>query len=490
MLNQSGLLVDLYHLSIADALLNSDIAGSQGAFTCYLRKPLPESHMLVAAGLKQFLKTFRRMRVTASFYSKLRALYGEQFSPVFWKWMRELQKRPLNVDVYALAEGSVFFPQEPIMVIKGPIEEVLLCEVAAILCTDFPTSVLTTAVLCTLAAHGRSWLEFALRRAQNVEAANEVTRLALIGGASRSSNVLGSMRLGIAASGTQAHAYVQLMRDEVAAFKHWLLVKPQAATLLIDTFDPEQGMKNAIEAFKDAQASGAQGPFRVRLDISDEAQANEMFLKLQEQIESAGMANDVCFVASGDYDPQRVSRCVMNGVPISAFGIGTCLPWSGPAGTVFKACEITTRDGVTHPLLKVHGPKTSIPGPTRTERVISSRTGFAMGDVILPFEAKLKPGTRVIDPKGGELAFQVPKKKQGYFLDDESGLLKVVSQGRICYEAPSDSATQRYLWDSQLARLPLPTDNGDPAMRGLGYAVGLSEDLYNLRQSMIEQVHS
>lgn len=364
---------DLYQLTMAAGYFCQDLAERRATFELYVRKLPPQRAFLVAAGLEQALDYLKALRFERRDITALRAL------PVFAKvpaaFFDYLAGLKFEGDVWALPEGTVFFPYQPILRISAPLIQAQLVETWLLAMINYQTSVASKAARIQLAIEqcgsAARFIDFGSRRAHGPQASLLAARAAWIGGAIGTSNVHASIELGIPAIGTAAHAWTMAFDSEPEAFKAYREVFPGHGTLLVDTYDTLQGVRNAISSGK-----GLKG---VRLDSGD-------FLSLSKQaralLDEADMA-DTQVVVSGDMNEYKVRDLLSAGAPVDLFGIGTELATSIDApslGGVYKLVEIADGQGGTRQALKLSSSKISYPGRKQVWRKLEAEK--MAGDVL------------------------------------------------------------------------------------------------------------
>jgi nicotinate phosphoribosyltransferase len=247
-------------------------------------------------------------------------------------------------DIYAVPEGTVVFPGEPIMTVKAPIIEAQLVETAILNMMNFQTLIATKSAKICYAAKGDTVMEFGLRRAQAPDAGIYGARAAVIGGCNSTSNVLAGKMFDIPVAGTHAHSWVMNFKDEYTAFMEYAKTYPDNTLLLVDTYDTlNQGIPNAIKVFNYLKSTGHK-PKGIRLDSGDLAYLSK---KARVMLDNAGYP-DAKICASGDLDEYSINSLKNQGAKIDSWGVGTRLITSAdmPAlGGVYKLAAIIDKDG-------------------------------------------------------------------------------------------------------------------------------------------------
>jgi len=373
----SPLLTDLYQLTMLQGYLEHGMT-EPAAFEFFVRK-LPDSrNFLLTAGLEQALDFLENLRFGPEELDWLRG--SGLFKPVLLDY---LEKMRFAGDVFAMPEGTVAFPNEPILRVVAPMPQAQLVETRLINLLHFETLVASKAVRSVLAAPGKLLVDFGLRRAHGAEAGLLAARAAYLAGFAGSSTVLAGAMFGVPVYGTMAHSFVQAHDDEVAAFEHFAESFPKSAIMLIDTYDTEAAARKVVEIAPRLAAQGL-GVKGVRLDSGDLA---EHARRVRRILDQGGLKQAVVF-ASGNLDEYRVHDLVAGGAPIDGFGVGTSLVTSADASSldsVYKLMEYAGR-----PRRKRSEGKATWPGRKQVFRQTGDDGRFT-GDV-LTVESDASPG--------------------------------------------------------------------------------------------------
>jgi nicotinate phosphoribosyltransferase len=288
--------------------------------------------------------------------------------PEFFDYLHDFK---FSGDVWAMPEGTPFFPPEPIMRITAPILEAQLLETYLLSTVNFQTMIASKAARIVQAAEGRGVVEFGSRRAHGMEAGLFAARAAFIGGCVGTSNVEAGFKFGIPVSGTMAHSWVMSYPSEHAAFKAYVDLFPETAVLLLDTYDTVSGAKLAVEL--NANLKG------VRLDSGDLCDLSKKI----RQILNDGDHKNTKILASGDLDENSITKLLADSAPIDLFGVGTMLStsWDAPSlGGVYKLVE-QTADGKTECKMKLSAAKSFYPGAKQVWRHFDER-GICQTDTL------------------------------------------------------------------------------------------------------------
>lgn len=364
----SGLLTDLYELTMAAGYVQNRLH-ARATFELFVRSLPSRRNYLVAAGLEQALDFLENVRFSSKDISYLRAL--PFFRNVHSDFFDYLSRFQFTGDVWALPEGTIFFPGEPLLRVTAPIAEAQLVETALLSILNFQTLIASKASRVTTAAAGRPVVEFGSRRAHGMEAGVLAARAAFIGGCEGTSNTYAGNKFGMPVYGTQAHSWIMAHEDEAEAFRDFLNVFPEDSTLLVDTYDVHAAIEKIIGLRR--------RPAGVRLDSGDVLSDSQWARKRLDQV---GW-NDVKIFASGELDEERIEILLQRGARIDAFGVGTALSTSSDSpniGVIYKLVEVDTGDTVRS-AAKFSQEKITYPGRKQVFR-FADRDGKFSGDVI------------------------------------------------------------------------------------------------------------
>ncbi|HEX2252981.1 MAG TPA: nicotinate phosphoribosyltransferase [Thermoanaerobaculia bacterium] len=393
---------DLYHLTMAAAYhaMEQRAAAAGGAagaaratFELWVRRLPAERRFLVFAGLEQALAALERLRFTPEHLDYLRGLPAfAGVDPAFFTMLGAFRFRG---DVRAMPEGTLFFPDEPVMSVRGTLLEAQVVETLLLTIVNFQSAIASKAARVRLAAGERQVAEFGTRRAHGPQAGAWAARAAWVGGVDSTSNVLAGLRTGMPVTGTMAHSFVMAFEREAEAFRAYQDAFPEHTILLVDTYDTLGGVRRAVETGR---------PFvGVRLDSGDLA---ALARGAREILDRHGR-RDALVLASGDLDEHRIAELIAAGAPIDAFGVGTRLATSSDhpyLPGIYKLVEIE-RGGVCRPTFKTSAGKATYPGPKQVVREWEP-DGTLAGDRLLrrQDESRFPPESRLLRPvmAGGE----------------------------------------------------------------------------------------
>ena len=360
-----ALLTDLYELTMLQSYFDEGMNGL-AVFDLFIRR-LPENrNYFVACGLDHVLDYLETFSFSEDGLEYLRSL--DRFSGAFLGSLRDLR---FTGDVYAVPEGTVIFPNEPIFEVVAPLPQAQIIETFVMNQIQLATMAASKAARIVYAARGRSVVDFGARRMHGADAGVKEPRAFYIGGVGATSSVLAGRIYGIPLAGTMAHSYIQAFDNEMDAFRRFLRAYP-AAVLLVDTYDVKKGVERVIDLSRelgsDFRLSG------LRLDSGDLAkQATEV----RGMLDRAGLKQVKIFVSSS-LDEYAIDRLLTSGAPIDGFGVGAHMATSSDApvlDTAYKLAEYAGR-----PKLKLSESKSTLPGRKQIFREKSS--GKAIRDVV------------------------------------------------------------------------------------------------------------
>ncbi|MCH8343307.1 MAG: nicotinate phosphoribosyltransferase [Planctomycetes bacterium] len=350
------LLTDLYELTMLQAYLEEDL-DQQAVFDLFVRRLPANRNYLIACGLDDVLRYLETLHFTAEALEYLASL--GQFSKEFLDWLGALR---FGGDVYAVAEGTPIFADEPILEVVAPLPQAQLVETFLLNQISFQTMIASKAARVVTAAAGRDIVEFGLRRLHGTDAGMKAARACFVAGATSTSNVLAGQVYGIPVTGTMAHSYIEAHDAELDAFRAFASVFPQAI-LLVDTYDTLGGVGNVVrlaeELGDDFQIRG------VRLDSGDLVQLAKAS---RRTLDEAGLHN-VGIFASGSLDEYAVADLVAKEAPISGFGVGTRMGVSADAPFLDSAYKLVGYAGRARMKLSMN--KSSLPSRKQVLRVES-----------------------------------------------------------------------------------------------------------------------
>jgi len=333
--SSSGLLTDLYQLTMLQGYLEQRMEDT-AVFEFFVRKLPPRRGFLVAAGLEQALSYLENLRFTP--WELEWIAKSGRFSTALVNYLTQFR---FTGDVHALPEGTVFFPDEPILRVTAPLPQAQLVETRLINLLHFQTLIASKAVRVVLAAPGKELVDFGLRRAHGEEAGLLAARASYLVGFSGTATVQAAALFGVPVYGTVAHSFIQAHEDEMEAFEHFALAQPNHVVLLLDTYDTEAAARKVVALAPRLQKRGItiKG---VRLDSGNLAD----HARRVRRILNDGGLPDVRIVASGNLDEYAVQELMAVNAPIDSFAVGTHMTTSSDApylDCVYKLQEYAGR---------------------------------------------------------------------------------------------------------------------------------------------------
>lgn len=359
-----ALVTDLYELNMAASYLRRGMTGP-ATFSLFVRDLPRDWGFLVACGLEPCLDFLQELRFEEEDLDYLGRELGFPDDT-----LEAFSRLRFTGDVRAVPEGRLVFAQEPLLEVTAPLPEAQLVETYLLNQMTYQTAVASKAARCRLAAPDASLVDFSLRRVHGAEAGIGVARATAIVGFDATSNVEAARRLGLRAAGTMAHSYVEAFPSEIEAFHAFAEDFPDRVVLLVDTYDTELGVGNAIEVARELEKAGHRIA-GVRLDSGDMA---VLAKKARAMLDEAGLT-DVQILASGGLDEHAIARLTAADAPIDAYGVGTKIGVAMDAPALDSAYKLVEYDGRS--VAKLSTAKKTLPGPKQVWR----REGMA-GDVI------------------------------------------------------------------------------------------------------------
>jgi nicotinate phosphoribosyltransferase len=470
-----ALATDLYQLTMAQAYRHAGRTGEEAVFHLFFRRNPFGGGFAVACGLARALEFLSGFRFTPEDVEYLASLRGNDGRPIFDAgFLAELGGLRLQCDVDAVPEGTVVFPYEPLVRVRGPILHAQLVETALLNLVNFETLVATKAARVCLAARGDEVIDFGLRRAQGPDGGLSASRAAYVGGVAATSNVLAGRLFGIPVRGTHAHSWVMAFDTEAEAFEAWARAQPNNCVFLVDTYDTLSGVRRAAEAALRLRERGHE-PIGIRLDSGDLAWLS---IEARRILDEHGL-DRMRILASNDLDEHLISSLKEQGARIDLWGVGTRLVTGGDQaalGGVYKLAAVRPPGGPWQHRVKVseQAAKTSNPGVQQVRR-FSSEAGF-LADVIYDEETGLPEAPVLVDPLDPTRRKRIARGTPG-----EDLLVPLMRGGRAVAEPPPiEDARARAR--AQVSRLhPGITRFVNPHQ----YPVGLSLELHELRTRLV-----
>lgn len=474
--SQFSLLTDLYQLTMAYGYWKTGRAQQEAVFHLYFRQHPFRGGYTLAAGLANALDWLEGLsfsREDREYLASLVAANGQPlFEPGFLDFLAGMQ---LSCDIDAVPEGTVVFPNQPLLRVKGPLLQGQLLETALLNVINFQSLVATKAARMCHAAQGDPVLEFGLRRAQGVDGGLAASRAAYIGGVAATSNVLAGKMYGIPVRGTHAHSWVMSFESEQAAFEAYAETLPHNAVFLVDTYDTLEGVRRACEMGHRLRERGAK-LLGVRLDSGD---LSYLSVAARHILDEAGFS-DAVIVASNDLNEHLIRSLKLQGAKINVWGVGTQLAtaYDQPAlGGVYKLSALRGMEGEWRPKIKLseNAGKITTPGILQVRRYIHN--GMAVADALFDVSRGISEGeVVVVDPV--EFTHQKRISAGAEYVDL---LVPVFRSGQRVYEPPALESVR----DHAQRQLALFHEGVKRFEHPHAYPAGLEQRLYEFKLRMI-----
>ncbi len=369
-----SLLTDLYQLTMAQVYFNEGM-NKTAVFDFYTR-PVEKRSYLINAGLEQALYYLENVRFTKDDIEYLRSTGF--FSKGFLNYLKDFR---FTGNIYAMDEGEVIFPNEPVIQVEAPLIEAQIVETFLINTLQLPILVATKAMRCFSVAQGTMLVDFGLRRAHGTDAGMKAARASYIGGFVGTSNVLAGKEYSIPIFGTMAHSFILAFGNEKKAFEAFVRHYPENSVFLVDTFDTLQGVKNAIEVIKKLGLKHFKG---IRIDSGD---LLHLSVEARKILDENGF-KDAKIIASGGINEYKIKELLDKGAPIDGWGVGTELVVSADVPYLDCAYKLVEYDG--KPVMKFSTKKLTLPYKKQVYRFY--KNGLFEKDIIAKYDEKIQGG--------------------------------------------------------------------------------------------------
>jgi nicotinate phosphoribosyltransferase len=426
------LLTDLYQLTMAYSYWKSGKGNQQAVFHLFFRKAPFQSGFTIACGLEQAIDYLKNFKFSKEDIEYLATLEGNDGKILFEQaFLNYLENITFDCDIDAIPEGTVVFPNEPLIRVKGNIIQAQIVETALLNIINFQTLIATKSARMTIATQGEPVLEFGLRRAQGVDGALSASRASYIGGCSSTSNVLAGKIYGIPVKGTHAHSWVMSFDDELSAFETYAECMPNNCVFLVDTYDTIEGVKNAVKVGENLRKKGYE-MVGIRLDSGDLAYLS---IEARKILDESGFP-DAQIIASNDLDEHIITSLKEQGAKITVWGVGTKLvtAYDQPAlGGVYKIAALLnekTKKWDYKVKLSEQSIKVSNPGILQVKRFVEN--GEFVGDMIYNLEKPLPNELTILDPMDA-----TRRKTMPHDAIQEDLLVPIFKNGQLIYELPA-----------------------------------------------------
>ncbi|NWF86306.1 nicotinate phosphoribosyltransferase [Candidatus Bathyarchaeota archaeon] len=411
-----SMLTDLYELTMCASYFDHK-RNELATFDLFIRRLPSNRTYFVFAGLEQALIFLKKITFNSEQIAYLRK---QGFKENFLDY---LSKFRFSGEVWAVPEGTIVFPNEPLLRVTAPIIEAQIVESFLLNTVNVQTTIATKASRVVDAAKGKSIIEFGLRRTHGTDAGIKAARCSYIAGCDGTSNVLAGMKYGIPVFGTMAHSFILFFDREIEAFRAFAKTFPKTSTFLIDTFNDVKGAEKAAIVAKELEKKG----FRLNSVRIDSGDLVEISRKVRALLDEKGL-NYVKIFASGDLDEYKVEELLSKGAKIDAFGVGTRMSTSEDrpyVDVIYKLSEKMGKNGEFVPAMKLSQGKITFPGRKQVFR-IKDKKGKFVKDIIALHDEKV---------------------------EGEPLLVKVMEKGKIVYNLPTLKKIRETALEN-LSRLP------------------------------------
>lgn len=472
-----SMLMDFYELTMSNGYFLDGMGDRVAYFDMFFRRVPEGGGYAIMAGLEQVIEYIEGLKFDKDDIDYLRGLsiFDERF-------LSYLENFKFTGSVYAIPEGTLIFPGEPIITIKAPVKEAQLLETMILLTINHQSLIATKTSRIVRAAEGRPVMEFGSRRAQGCDGAMYGARASYIGGAAATAATIVGEEFGMPVSGTMAHSWIQFYEDEFTAFKKYAELYPDNAVLLVDTYSVlNSGVPNAIRVAKEVLEPMGKRLKGIRLDSGDMAYLTR---KARKMLDEAGL-EDCQIVASNSLDEHTITSLLLQGAKIDSFGVGERLITSKAEpvfGGVYKLAAVENEEGQIIPRIKIseNPEKITNPGYKKVYRFFDRDTHKALADVITMADEVIndKEPYTIFDP------VYTWKKKTltNYYVQELQE--EIFRDGKLVYTKPSLEEIRNYtqvqldnLWD-EIKRFENPHN----------YYIDLSRKLWNVKNELITKL--
>lgn len=471
------MLTDFYELTMSNGYFEHGVGDTIAVFDMFFRKIPDDGGFAIFAGLEQLVEYVKNLKFTENDIEYLRS--KNQFSEEFLDYLAHFE---FKCDIWSLKEGTPMFPNEPVVVVRGPIIQAQLIETMVLLTINHQSLVATKANRIVRAAQGRPVFEFGSRRAQSYDAAILGARAAYIGGCNATACAIADRDYNIPAVGTMAHSWVQMFDSEYEAFKRYAEIYPDECTLLVDTYNVvKSGIPNAIRVFNEVLLPNGHKPKGIRIDSGDLAYLSK---KARKMLDEAGF-DYVKIVASNSLDEIIIRDLLLQGAKLDLFGVGENLitSKSDPVfGGVYKLTAILGKDGKYIPKIKVSESIEKITNPDFKTfyRFYNRETGQAMADYVTLYDEEVDDTKKItiFDP------IATWKRKTFENIKAVRMLEPIFEKGKCVYKMPELEDIKKYCKD-QVDKL---WDEVKRFERPHSYYVDLSQKLWDIKNDLLSAV--
>lgn len=476
------LLTDLYELTMMQGYFKEKDANETVIFDAFYRNNPMNGGYAICAGLDQVIEYIKNLHFEEDDINYLRST--GLFEEDFLDYLRHFR---FSGDIYAIPEGTVIFPREPLVKVIAPIMEAQLVETALLNIINHQSLIATKAARVVYAAKGDGVMEFGLRRAQGPDAGIYGARAAMIAGCIGTSNVLCGKMFDVPVNGTHAHSWIMSFPDELTAFRTYAKLYPTACILLADTYDTlNSGIPNAIKVFQEMKEAGIPlTVYGIRLDSGDLAYLSK---KAKQMLDEAGFP-DAVISASNDLDETLITSLKLQGAAINSWGVGTNLITSKDCpsfGGVYKLAAVLDKHSnkfIPKIKLSENAEKITNPGNKTIQRIYDRNTGKIIADLICIVDEKYDTSKSLLLFDPIETWKKTHLAPNSYTMREL--MVPIFKNGKCVYESPKVMEIREYckeematLWEESL-RLEFPHK----------VHVDLSNELWHMKNQLLESYH-
>ena len=482
LINNSSMLLDFYEMTMSNGYFLSGLKDQIVYFEMFFRKIPDKGGFAVTCGLEQVIEHIRSLYFSEDDIAYLASL--NKFDDRFLEYLRDLK---FTCDVWAIPEGTPIFPNEPLVIVRGPIIEAQLIETIVLLCINHQSLISTKASRIVQSANSgsdgqiRTVMEFGTRRAHGTASAVFGARAAYISGCTGTACTLAGQLYDVPVLGTMAHSWVQLFENEYESFKAYASLYPASCSLLVDTYDVlKSGIPNAIKVFDEILKPAGQRPLGIRIDSGDITYLSK---KARKMLDAAGYP-DCKIIASNSLDEYIIRDMLLQGAKVDSFGVGERLITSESEpvfGGVYKLMAIEDSNGNIIPKIKVSENVSKITTPhfKKLYRLFNREDNMAIADLICVNDEVLDDAApyELFDPD------HTWKRKTVDNFYAKELLVHIFDKGKLVYTTPHIDEIRNYaslelshIWD-EVKRFENPHS----------YYVDLSQQLWDVKRKLLTE---
>ena len=469
------MLTDFYEITMANGYFQSGVGEQNAVFDVFFRKIPDNGGFAIFAGLKQLIDFMQNLSFSKEDLEYLRET--KMFSEEFLKYLETFK---FSCDVWSVPEGTPIFPNEPVVIVKGPLIQAQFIETMLLVLINHQSLIATKASRIVRAAQGRPVMEFGSRRAQGCDGAIYGARASYIAGCCGTACTIADREFGIPALGTMAHSWIQLFDTEYEAFKAYAEIYPDNCVLLVDTFNVlKSGIPNAIKVFNEVLVPNGHRPKGIRIDSGD---ITYLSRKARKMLDDAGFP-DCAITASNSLDEYVIQDMIRQGACVDSFGVGERMITAASApvfGGVYKLVAVE-QDGQIMPRIKIseNVAKITTPGFKNVWRLFDKENNKAIADVITLHDEVIDDTQpyEIFDPE------HIWKRKIVTDFKAVPLMVPLFEKGECVYDSPTVEEIRQYckeqlntMWDEVL-RFENPHK----------YYVDLSQSLWDMKNLLLLQ---